>query len=260
MRLRQRGLNWALFVSGLACLTASGAANAQLLYDAKLDARAKAAVAQYEESKKAHVALLDARIADIDSQEKGLVEAARRTNLAERDAAVISVLGEDERAHSGERLSGLAASRINAWNRRASLLRALQQNPGEELRIYIEESISSLERAFQDDRWERDGDAAARLDPITPLPSAAEVATLADANNAATQRVAFIANAVGRVELAGTFLNLTNGRIPLESDDAASDAATAKAPFIEDRFARGLIAGILVGGLIVAALMRTAEV
>lgn len=113
MRVLRGGLAGTLCVA-VAFAGLSGTAQAQLLYDSKLDMRAKAALAQYEEAKKAHLALLDARIADIDRQEKGLVDAAVRTNLAERDAAIVEILGEDERASARARLRGITVSRINA--------------------------------------------------------------------------------------------------------------------------------------------------
>lgn len=113
MLVRRGCMAEALYIAvGFAAL--SGTAHAQLFYNSKLDARAKAALAQYEESKKAHLALLDARIADIGRQESALVDAAVRTNLAERDAAIAEVLGEDERAGAPARLRGITVSRINA--------------------------------------------------------------------------------------------------------------------------------------------------
>lgn len=161
-----------------------------------------------------------------------------------------------------------------AWNHRASLLRALQLDPGEEMRVFLQDSINNLERAFQNHAWETAGDRFAKLEPITPLPSAAEVAALADANNAAAQRVAIVANITGWIELAGTFLNIANGRIPAldQADEgvvSSADQAEAVAiPSVDQRAAPpppqssigmivgALIIGAVIGGLAVAALMK----
>lgn len=196
----------------------------------------------------------------------------------------LSTLGVDSMSPSELEELQFETRRRAAWNRRASLLRALQLQPGEELRVFIQDSIDSLERAFQNHRWETDGDNRAKLDPITPVPSAAEVAALAKANNAAAQRAAMVANVTGWIELAGTFLNIANGRVPAldQADEAAMSAADQSNTFAMSSVDRAneaamssdeprvpsprptgvgmvvgpMLIGALIGGLIVFALMK----
>lgn len=103
-----------LGVGVLVSLLAFNDASAQLVYNAGLDARAKAALEQYEASKKAHLAYLDSRLGEVDQQQAVLTNAATEALIAERDRLATTILGEDERKEAAGRLRGAIAARMDA--------------------------------------------------------------------------------------------------------------------------------------------------
>ncbi len=89
-----------------------GAAGAQIFHNSVLDAQSKAAMQQYESVKAAHLAYIDSRVVEIDKQQATLVAAANEAIIAERDFAVTTILGEDERAGAPDRLRGEVGERL----------------------------------------------------------------------------------------------------------------------------------------------------
>lgn len=162
--------------------------------------------------------------------------------------------------------------RFAVWNRRAALLRARDAGADAEVTAFIDETIHQLENAFQNTAWVRFGDAVAGLDPITPLPSADEVARLAKANNAAAQTVAKIAFAGELLDVAVTFLDIANGRIGADGIGAAlaDDEAVYASPASASRpiqhasksgvaFAAGMVGGAVLGALLIMKLVRSEQ-
>ncbi len=139
--------------------------------------------------------------------------------------------------------------RASAWNRRATLLRAIDAGGDS---ATITRKIDALENAFANERWMEHGDKVSELDPITPVPSTEEVARLGKANNKAAQKVATITLAGDLLNVATTFLNIANGRIPAGGAEAAIDspraAGRAFAPFAGDR-ATPVLANLAVAGV-----------
>lgn len=159
--------------------------------------------------------------------------------------------------------------RAAAWNRRATLLRAHDAGANAEVTAFIDQSVAAIEAAFQNSSWMQFGDATSGLQPLTPLPTAQEVARLAQANSRAAQTVATIALAGDLLEVSTTFLNIANGRIPASVAEASADvastmvvepsAATASPSATASRRLQGrnvlLAAGLLAGAAAVVAVV-----
>lgn len=152
--------------------------------------------------------------------------------------------------------------RAAAWNRRATLLRARDAGASAEVTAFIDQSVAAIEAAFQNSSWMQFGDATSGLQSLTPLPTAEEVARLAQANSRAAQTVATIALAGDLLDVSMTFLNIANGRIPASVAEASAEVAStivvepsAAAASLPETASRRLPSRnvLLAAGLLVAA-------
>jgi hypothetical protein len=103
----------AMVTAGATILAAAEPATAQALYSAKLNAQAKLALEEYTALRKSQVAELDARIAEIDTEEAALKAAIRARGQVQRDLAVVRALEPKGAAERDKQLIAVSDARFN---------------------------------------------------------------------------------------------------------------------------------------------------